>query len=88
MTTIKLGRWERVPRGFSGIAECPEGMAGITDFVEGKEWYLNGKLHRLDGPARAWGANKQYYIYGKYIRDKTAFQLLANMLQLKDLYEK
>ena len=86
VATIRLGRWELVPLGFSGIAEYPEGMAGVADyFEEGKEWYLNGKLHRLDGPALTWGVNKRYYVYGKYIRNEIAFHLLANMLRLKGL---
>jgi hypothetical protein len=47
MKTIKVKDYSEIPKGFAGIAEWPSGT---------KEWYLNGKLHRVDGPA--WeGAN-------------------------------
>jgi len=51
----------------------PENFTGIIDFQSGyKEYKLNGKLHRLDGPARIWDVThktcpgrKQWYIEGK-----------------------
>jgi len=31
-----------------------------------KEWYQNGKFHRLDGPAREWfDGSKEWWIKGK-----------------------
>jgi len=33
-----------------------------------KEYWIEGKLHRLDGPARIWNNFKQeYWINGKYL---------------------
>ena len=35
-----------------------------------KEWYLNGKLHREDGPAVEWAnGNKSWYLNGKLHRE-------------------
>jgi len=35
-----------------------------------KEWYLNGKLHREDGPAIEWaGGSKDWYLNGKLHRE-------------------
>ena len=36
-----------------------------------KEWYLNGKLHREDGPAIEWGDGKRWwYLNGKRLTEK------------------
>ena len=33
-----------------------------------KEWYLNGKLHREDGPAIEWSdGSKSWYLNGKQL---------------------
>jgi hypothetical protein len=61
MKTIKVENYGEIPRGFTGIAEWADGR---------KEWILNGKLHREDGPA--WeGVNgtKEWYINGKLHRE-------------------
>ena len=42
MKTIKVKNWHDIPDNFTGIAEFPNGP---------KLWYLNGKHHRVDGPA-------------------------------------
>jgi len=42
METIKVNAPWEVPKHFTGIAELTNGS---------KHWYLNGKLHREDGPA-------------------------------------
>jgi len=35
-----------------------------------KSWYLNGLLHRVDGPARVWpGGTKVWYLHGKEHRE-------------------
>ena len=35
-----------------------------------KKWYLNGKLHREDGPAIEWaGGSKSWYLNGKLHRE-------------------
>ena len=42
MITIKVNKFNEIPRGFTGIAECENGT---------KIWFVNGKRHRLNGPA-------------------------------------
>jgi len=49
-----------IPYAFTGIVEFPG---------RSKQWYVNGKLHRLDGPA--WDqldGTKQWYVNGKLHR--------------------
>ena len=57
METIKFENYSEIPKGFTAIAEWPDGS---------KEWYMDGNLHRVDGPAieRADGP-KQWYFNGK-----------------------
>ena len=60
MKTIKLSNGKPVSRNFTGIVEWPSGT---------KEWYLNGKLHRVNGPAVEWSDGaKQWYVNGKLHR--------------------
>ena len=41
-----------------------------TDSNGSKHWYLNGKLHREDGPASEWAnGNKSWYLNGKRHRE-------------------
>jgi len=36
-----------------------------------KEWYLNGKHHREDGPAVEYSdGTKEWYLYGKQMQNK------------------
>jgi hypothetical protein len=60
MKTIKLSNGKPMSRNFTGIVEWPSGT---------KEWYLNGKFHRVDGPAveRANGT-KEWHLNGKLHR--------------------
>lgn len=39
----------------------------VAMWVDGrKEWSLNGKLHRLDGPAMEWAdGSKEWFLNGK-----------------------
>ena len=55
MKTIKVKEWDEIPKEYTGIVEYNNGD---------KKWYLNGKLHRIDGPAceyangdKAWRLN-------------------------------
>jgi hypothetical protein len=61
MKTIKVRHYWEVPKRFTGIAEYPDGT---------KDWHLNGKRHRVDGPAyeRADGT-KEWYRNGKHHRE-------------------
>ena len=57
----KLTVDETVPPNFTGIAEWPDGS---------KQWYMDGKLHRVDGPARVWpNGTKQWYFNGELHRE-------------------
>ena len=41
-----------------------------------KKWYLNGKLHREDGPAVEWAdGTKEWYLNGKKYSEKKFNQL-------------
>ena len=41
-----------------------------TDRFGNKEWYLNGDLHREDGPAVEWAnGDKMWWLNGKYHRE-------------------
>jgi len=42
----------------------------LIEYANGnKEWYLNGKLHREDGPASIINGNKKWYLNGKLHRE-------------------
>ena len=42
MNTIKIDSWVEIPENFTGVAEC---------LNKSKEYYKEGNLHRIDGPA-------------------------------------
>ena len=72
MTEITKVRWEDrhlVNLTKFGVQYC------IEDNNNAQIWYLNGKLHRLDGPARIFpDDSKEWYINGKHHRtDGPAF---------------
>ena len=98
MKTIKVKEWDEIPVNFTGIAEWPDGtkkwflngkrhrLDGPTsEFPSGeKQWWLNGERHRTDGPAiEAYDGTKHYWIHDKFIKDETAFKLMASMMKLK-----
>ena len=61
METIKVRGYSEIPEGFTGIVELTDGE---------KQWYLNGKLHREDGPAREWAnGKKEWWLNGQYHRE-------------------
>lgn len=62
METLKVKVYADIPEGFTGIAEYYYGT---------KQWYLDGKLHRTDGPAI------EYLYDGKvwYLEDNFIFEL-------------
>ena len=57
---LKVSKFTEIPKNYTGIIEWSDGD---------KEWYLNGKWHRTDGPAveRADG-DKHWFLNGKYHR--------------------
>ncbi len=60
MKTIKVRHYSEVPKRFTGVVEYANGE---------KEWRLNGKRHRVDGPAveRSDG-EKVWWLNGKFHR--------------------
>ena len=60
METINIESWSDIPKKFIGIAIWPNGY---------KAWLVEGKLHRLDGPACEYANGSKYWcIEGKYHR--------------------
>ena len=55
------------------------------EYADGEtQWYKEGKLHRLDGPAREWYRwikYKEWWVEGKYICNTTQeeFERLINL---------
>ena len=51
----------------SNINEIPKNYSGIIEWSNGEKWwYLNGKLHRVDGPAVEFAdGSKIWYLNGK-----------------------
>jgi hypothetical protein len=61
MNLIKIKLHSVIPENYSGICEYSNGD---------KEWYLNGQLHRDDGPAfESIYGDKWWYLNGKKHRD-------------------
>ena len=60
METIKVRDYREIPMYFTGVVEYANGE---------KQWRLNGKLHRVDGPAWEWfDATKEWWLNGKLHR--------------------
>jgi hypothetical protein len=58
---IKVTYWSDAPKDFTGIVEYFSGT---------KEWWLNGKAHREDGPARVFNdGSKVWFLNGKIHRE-------------------
>jgi hypothetical protein len=60
MKTIKIRDFSELPTDFTGIAEYSNGQ---------KEWFLNGKLHREDGPAVEFHDTKSWWLNDKHVYD-------------------
>ena len=57
MNIIKVKRWTKIPKDYTGILEYDNGT---------KYWYLNNKLHRVDGPAVEFvNGDKTWWLNGK-----------------------
>ena len=60
MKTIKIKDWSEIPKKYTGIVEYEHGD---------KQWWLNGNLHREDGPAIEWAnGDKEWYLNDKQHR--------------------
>jgi hypothetical protein len=55
-----------------------------------RRWYLNGKIHREDGPAVEWAdGSRQWWYRGEQLRVCTLEELLKALplLQIQDVQE-
>jgi len=60
MKTIKVNYWSEIPKNYTGIVEYSSGN---------KSWYLNGRLHRVDGPAfELANGDKEWWLNDKLHR--------------------
>src|ERR1700691_131013 len=61
MKTIKLDSYNDIPENYTGIIEYPNGSI---------YYYLNGIIHREDGPAIIFSHGRlDYYLNGKWHRE-------------------
>jgi len=73
METIKVKNWNEIPKDYTGIIEFGNGD---------KAWYLNGNLHRENGPAfeyangyKSWWLNdNRHRIDGPAIEDADGYK--------------
>jgi hypothetical protein len=64
---LKLNDEDAVPENYTG---CVEGIDGA------KEWYKEGKLHRLDGPALEYNnGSKSWYIEDEFMKSEYGIYL-------------
>jgi hypothetical protein len=46
-----------------------------------KQWYLNGQLHRTDGPAVEWhDGSKRWFLIGKEYSNETEWKRMVKLL--------
>lgn len=71
MNTLKLNStWDDIPGNYTGIVVFPLGN---------KWWFLNGKLHRIDGPAIEYkNGDKLWYLNGVPYPQEEWFNLLTD----------
>jgi hypothetical protein len=69
MKTIKVKYWLDRPCNFTGIVECYNG-----DNI----WLLNGKRHRVDGPAsECAGGDKYWFLNGVRMTEEEHYKRTA-----------
>ena len=80
MRVIKVKYWNEIPKNYTGIVEYFDGS---------KHWYLNGKKHRVDGPAYI-GANgsKQWCLNDKLHREDGPALELASGYKVWYLFDR
>jgi len=61
-------------------------FTGFIVYSDGtKDWFINGKRHRLDGPAIEYSdGSKEWWVDGKYITEEQ-HKLLCDIMRLKGL---
>ena len=67
---------EVIPKNFTGIIEYIDGM---------KQWWLNGLLHRLNGPAIEYTDGTKYWYINGLEYSEEQHDLLTNIMKLKGL---
>ena len=48
----------------------------------GKRWYLNGKLHREDGPAIENNGYKEWYLNGEYYTEEEFNKKMSSAVEM------
>ncbi len=73
---LEIDEWKtRIWRNKYGQYHCLDGPAieRIDDLNNIREWWQNGKKHRLDGPATEVGGYKAWFKNGVKFPDKDTF---------------
>ena len=66
--------------------EQPTNFTGIIEWSNGtKQWLVNGKLHRLDGPAIEHYSGSKYWYIDNIKCAKEQHKLLHSIMKLKGL---
>jgi hypothetical protein len=70
MKTIKVKSYADIPQNYTGIIVFSDGE---------KQWFLNKKRHREDGPAAIWAdGGKHWLLNGKLHREDGPAMVWAN----------
>jgi hypothetical protein len=86
--------WKVIPESKLNIlkikytSEIPENFTGVAEYTsESKAYYLNGKKHRVDGPAVEFvNGYKEWFLNGIYYSQEEWFELLSEEDKLKAIW--
>jgi hypothetical protein len=73
---------------FKDLREIPKNYTGVAEYFNGnKVWYLNGKLHREDGPAVEYiDGSKSWYLMGIRHTQEEWFERLSEEDKLEAIW--
>jgi hypothetical protein len=78
MNILKVNHWGDIPKNYTGIVEYSMNM---------KVWYLNGRYHRVDGPAIEWyDGGKAWYLNGVNYSQEEWFEKLIEEDKLEAIW--
>lgn len=63
----------------------PNNYTGIVVWSSGKQWLVDGKCHRLDGPAVEYADGRKYWWVNDVLISKEQCDLLYSVTKLKGL---
>jgi hypothetical protein len=68
--------------------KVPVNHTGIGDYAGSRAWFLNGKLHRENGPAVEWSNGAfNWHLNGKYYTFENWFEQISPQNQLEILFK-